>query len=81
MKAVIEVEFKNAKEAKQAEDILKKTKTDEPTRANVKVESKKERLVVIVTALDYSALRALATTVMRDLKVIIDGFSAVGNNE
>lgn len=78
MKAVIEVEFKNAKEAKQAEDILKKTKTDEPTRANVKVESKKERLVVIVTALDYSALRALTTTLMRDLKVIIDGFKATG---
>ncbi len=78
MKNVIEIEFKNEKQAKQAREILVESKSDEPTRAKVKVENKKEKLIITITASDFTALRALATTTFRDLKVIIDGFEIVG---
>ncbi|MBI4406691.1 hypothetical protein HY571_02140 [Candidatus Micrarchaeota archaeon] len=78
MKAIIEVAFKSEKEAKQAMSILKASKTDEPTRASVSVKTKGEKLVVTVTAKDYAALRALTTTLLRDLRVVIDGFEIIG---
>ncbi len=81
MKNVIEVEFQNAAEASKAAKILRETKSDEETRAKVKVEKIKEKLNVTITASDFTALRALTTTAMRDLKVIIDGFKIVGENK
>ena len=80
MKTILEIEFKDAKEASQAAKILKETKSDdESLRAKIKVEAKKEKVTVIITATDFTALRALTTTTLRDLKVIIDGFKITQN--
>ncbi len=77
MKTIIEIELKNSEQAKKAAKILNETKSDEETRAKVRVETKAEKLIVTISAVDFTALRALTTTVLRDLKVIIDGFKAV----
>ncbi len=74
MKNVIEVEFQNAGEATKAAKIISEAKTDEETRAKVNAVAKEEKLIVTITASDFTALRALTTTAMRDLKVIVDGF-------
>ncbi len=78
MKTIFEIEFKDAKEANQAAKILKETKTDEDNlRAKISIAVKKEKLIATVVANDFTALRAMSTTLMRDLKVIIDGFKVV----
>ena len=74
MKNIIEVDFQNAGEAEKAAKIINESKTDEETRAKVSAVAKKEKLTVTITATDFTALRALTTTAMRDLKVIVDGF-------
>ncbi len=78
MKTIFEIEFKDAKEAKQAAEILKKTKSDEDNlRAKISIVVKNEKLIATVIASDFTALRAMSTTLLRDLKVIIDGFKVV----
>ncbi len=78
MKNVIEVEFQNAGEATKAAAIINEAKTDdEISRAKVNATSKGKMLIVTITASDFTALRALTTTAMRDLKVIVDGFKIV----
>ena len=77
MKTNIEIEFDSAKRAAQALKLLKETKTDELTRARVKGEAKGSKLMLDITAGDFTALRALTATTMRDLKVIIDSFAMV----
>ncbi len=75
MKNIIEVEFQNAGEAAKAARIINEAKTDdEISRAKINAVAKKEKLIVTITATDFTALRALTTTAMRDLKVIVDGF-------
>ena len=74
MKATIEIEFQTATEATSAAKIINESKTDEETRAKVSAVAKKERLTVTITANDFTALRALTTSAMRDLKIIVDGF-------
>lgn len=80
MKATLEVQFATIKQAKQAVEIINQAKTDGETRAKVKAEHKENKIIVTITADDFTALRALTTTVLRDLKVIIDGFKIVGES-
>ena len=77
MKTIIEVEFQSEKQAQQAAKILKESKTDEETRAKIDVKTKGKKVVVAITADDFTSLRAMTTTTLRDLKVITDGFKTV----
>ena len=77
MKGEFEIEFDNAKQAAQALKLLNETKTDKLTRARIKGKTAASKLTINISADDFTALRALTTTAMRDLKVIIDSFQAV----
>ncbi|MFH0713326.1 MAG: KEOPS complex subunit Pcc1 [Candidatus Micrarchaeota archaeon] len=78
MKTILEVEFTDAKQAAQAAKIIKETKNDDVNmRAKVNIAVKKEKLIATITANDFTALRAMTTTLMRDLKVVNDGFAVI----
>lgn len=81
MKAILEITFQNAAEVARAAKIINESKTDGETRAKVNASAKKDKLIVTITAADFTALRALTTTAMRDLKVIVDGFKIVGESK
>ncbi len=81
MKSILEIEFKNAKETAVAAKILNETKSDEENmRAKISIAVKGERLIATITANDFTALRAMTTTLMRDLKVVNDGFKATDSD-
>ncbi len=75
MKAEFEIEFSSANQAAQALKLLNETKTDELTRARIKGVVKGNKLQLNISAGDFTALRALTTTTMRDLKVVVDTFA------
>ena len=74
MKATIEMDFPTPALAKAAEKALEKAASKARVRAGVAGNS----LKVEITAADFTALRARATSAFRDLRVITDAMKLAG---
>ncbi|HII39287.1 TPA: hypothetical protein HA318_04780 [Candidatus Micrarchaeota archaeon] len=88
MKAVIETGFANANAAKKALSVMKTTSPkaeDEDDsaavkRAEVTFSCKGSSLHCVVSAKDFTALRARVTSLLRDLRVVYDAAEAAQGN-
>lgn len=76
MKSTVVVVFPDARTAKLAARAVSQTKKSK--RAVLKLRAKGNSLAAVVWAKDFSSLRALTTSLLRDLKVFIDSLKAAG---
>lgn len=72
MKCSFEIPFNTAKSAKDALKVLTETESVLSDRSSAKFTLKGTSVLIDVSASDFTALRAKCTTLLRDLKVIID---------
>lgn len=76
MNASFEVGFPSEEDAGKALKIL--GKSSEGPRASVKVMQRGSSLEVTIKADSFAALRARSTSLLRDLKIVMDSFKLVG---
>lgn len=72
MKCNFEIPFSSEKSAKNALKVLTETESILSDRSKAQFTVKGKIVHIIVEAGDFTALRAKCTTLLRDLKVIID---------
>ena len=72
MKCLLEIPFNSEKKAKTALNVLIKTESILGERSTASFSQKGKTVNINVSASDFTALRAKVTTLLRDLKVIID---------
>lgn len=75
MKAVFEVEFADQQQARKILGIL--GKKDETKKTILKIKQSGKKLIASIEARDFPGLRARATTLLRDLKAILDSIKFV----
>lgn len=81
MKCTLKISFPNKKNAKHALEILKKTQnTTINRRAHSTYSQEEKTLKIQVNASDFTALRAITTSLLRDLKIIIDTKKVIEEN-
>lgn len=72
MKCSFEIPFNTAKSAKDALKVLTETESVLSERSSAEFSLNGTNVLIEVKASDFTALRAKCTTLLRDLKVIID---------
>lgn len=78
MEAEIEIEFKTRELAQKALKILKGKEVSDKVKISYSVEGKV--LEVEVEAKSFAVLRARVTSLLRDLKVVLDSIALVEKN-
>lgn len=76
MNALLQVEFPDAKRASKALKILRTKELFDKSKAEMRV--KGNVLLIEVEARSYAPLRARVTSVMREIKIVLDAVSIVG---
>ncbi|MBI5635579.1 hypothetical protein HY993_01300, partial [Candidatus Micrarchaeota archaeon] len=71
--------FAGEKQARLAKQVIESGQL-ESSRAQIVLKTKKSVLTVEVSAQDFTALRAVTTSFLRDCKVALDSFNAVNNS-
>lgn len=72
MKCSFEIPFSTLKSAKDALKVLTETESVLSDRSSAEFSLNGTNVLIDVSASDFTALRAKCTTLLRDLKVIID---------